>query len=435
LDGHDGKVYDAQFSDDGSNIVTASEDNTAQIWDANSGESLLTLVGHTDYVLTAAFSHDSAYVYTAGYDNTIRKWDAKTGGELLVITGHTGRVLDLDVSPDDTLLASGSADTTVRVWDVASGKEIYNYQGNNEDSKSVAFSPDGNRVLTASLDNTTKEFTIDFDRLLQVAQEYELRPLTLEECQRFLYRDDCSLTLFGETASNSEVTAATAVQSTPTPAPAQQTEQPQASLTPTTMPTVPPSTDEAFYMEEFDGDLDSWGTFMVTGFENQVNAGLEDGSLFVQLSPLEDNVPRYYLVNNSFAYPEVQVEAVVTNNGNNANGVSLICHYSGSGWYEFIISNAGLYSINAYDPANTSTQEYVQLAGGGSAAIKPGQSTNTYTAVCSGSELTLVINDTLVNTLTDTKYNFTEGNIGIGVSSPELLPVDVMFESLSVSAP
>ena len=184
------QVYDAQFSDDGSRIVTASEDKTAQIWDAASEKSLLTLVGHTDYVLTAIFSHDGKYVYTGGYDNTIRKWDANTGTLLLTITGHTGRVLSLDISPDDFILVSGSADTNVKVWDVNSGKEIFNYLGNNEATNSVAFNIDGTRILTASSDATTKEFTIDYDSLLKIAQQYELRPLTKEECQRFLYRND-----------------------------------------------------------------------------------------------------------------------------------------------------------------------------------------------------------------------------------------------------
>jgi WD40 repeat protein len=443
----EGGVRVAKFSRDGNQIAAADWDKTAYIFDASSGEQLFELKGHKDQILAFAFSHDGQYVYTASYDSTIRKWDLNTGAELLVMTGHTGRISDLDISPDDKLLASASADTTVKVWDSETGKELYNYVGNNEDSNSVAFSADGKSILTASTDETTKEFTIDYDTLLNIAQEYELRPLTLEECQRFLYRNDCTLTLFGGTPLVNATPSTPADQPTPTPAaeqPIQATSTPavEQSVRPTVTPTVVPTTTAvsssssgSFYTEEFDNNLDSWDGFMVSGIDNQVNAGVDGGSFYVQLSPDSEKVPRFYLVNPAFDYSSVQMELTTTNYGNNANGVSLVCNYDGTNWYEFTISNAGLYSINAYDPTATALQGYIQLAGGGSGAIKSGQAINVYRAICNGSELTLYINDTLVKTLVDTKYNLTSGMIGLGVSSPQTLPVEVSFESLAVSEP
>lgn len=436
---HNFSVHDARFSDDGSRIITASEGNTAQIWDAQSGENLMSLTGHTDYVLTAIFSHDGNYVYTGSYDNTVKKWDAQTGDLLQTFAGHTGKVNDLDISPDDTLLVSGSTDTTVKVWDLKTGKEIFNYLGNNEDTNSVSFNLDGSRILTASSDETTKEFTIDYETLLEVARLYELRPLTPEECESFLDRDDCSLHIFDQdqTASNLPVT--------PTPEP-----QPEAASTPTVLPaeatpTVAVTTataenqalpaSESFYTEEFDGNIDRWTSFMTSGLEKQVNMNLADGTLLVQLSPFEDKIPWIYLVNDAFTYSDVQVEVVATNNGNNANGVSLVCQYSENGWYEFSVSNAGLYSIYAYDATAPEQERYDELINGGSPAIKFGHVTNTYTAVCKGNELTLLANDIPIKTITDTAYNFTEGMVGIAVSSSQLLPVDVQIESVTVSEP
>jgi WD40 repeat protein len=424
-------LYRARFSRDGSQIIATGDANEAYIFDADNGQQMAELRGHTDVILAVAFSQDGDYVYTAGYDNTVRKWDAATGEELLVMTGHTGRVFDLAVSPDDSLVASASADTTVRVWDGGTGKELYTYRGNNEDANSVAFRPDGTAVLTASSDETTKEFTIDYETLLEIAQEYELRPLTAEECQRFLYREDCTLTLFGGAPAANEVSSSSAVQPTPTPA---QQSQP-AGATPTPVPAAVGGS-QAFYTEEFDGGLDSWDAFMATGTDNQVEIGVDGGSLFVGLSPDAEKTPRFYLVNTDSEYSSVQVEAVTTNYGNNANGVSLVCQYNGTQWYEFTVSNAGLYSINAYDPSATALQGYIQLAGGGSGAVKAGQgAVNVYRAVCNGNELALYINDLLVNTITDTKYSLTGGKIGLGVSSPQMLPVEVSFESLTVSQP
>lgn len=486
--------YGPRFSPDGRRIILPSG-NRVSIRDAKSGDKLMELVGHTDQVLIAIFSHDGKYVYTGGYDNTVRKWDAETGRQLQVMTGHTGRIFDLDVSPDDALVASASADTTVRVWNAETGKEIYKYEGNNEDAKSVAFSPDGMKVLTASADKASKEFTIEYEALLRIAQEYELEPLTAEECQRYLYRDDCSLSLFGYVVSAPEEAAVEEAQpadkvvtlvitnDTTTdvqvywvdlegkeqlyltipagetnrqethPAHVWRVRDPEGNLlleyaaTDKTTQTVniqpiessgnvPPAHAPAFYTEDFDADLGaSWERFMATGTENQVNARTDGGSLFVQLSPDAEKIPRFYLVNASSDYSSVQLEVTTVNYGNNANGVSLVCHYNGENWYEFTVSNAGLYSINVHDPAAAALRGYVQLAAGGSGAIKSGQATNIYRAVCNGNELALYVNDMLLKSLVDLKYNLRGGMIGIGVSSPQTLPVEVAFESLTVSEP
>jgi hypothetical protein len=64
-----------------------------------------------------------------------------------------------------------------------------------------------------------------------------------------------------------------------------------------------------------------------------------------------------------------------------------------------------------------------------------GATTNVLTAECKGSELNLYVNQTLVRSVIDTKFNFAQGKIGLAVSSPDKLPVNVDFESLAVSAP
>jgi WD40 repeat protein len=209
--------YDAHFSDDGSQIVTASSNRTAQTWDASTGKKIRDFSGHTDYVRAAVFSHDGSRLYTASDDNTIKVWDTATGNQLQNLTGHVGFVKALDLSPDGKLLASGGADSTVKIWDLSTGKILYDYLGNNDDANSVAFSRDGKRILTASSDETTKEFVIDFDELLKIGQQYELQPLSQEECQRFLYRDDCTLTLFPQPEPNRQIPTSPAMQGAATP--------------------------------------------------------------------------------------------------------------------------------------------------------------------------------------------------------------------------
>jgi hypothetical protein len=72
---HSKSVQSAAFSGDGKRVVTASDDKTVRVWDAESGKQIAVLRGH-DYLLSsAAFSGDGTWVVTASNDNTARIWD------------------------------------------------------------------------------------------------------------------------------------------------------------------------------------------------------------------------------------------------------------------------------------------------------------------------------------------------------------------------
>jgi WD40 repeat protein len=55
LRGHAGWVTTAAFSPDGARIVTASDDHTARVWDAATGQEGTSLPGHAGSVTSAAF--------------------------------------------------------------------------------------------------------------------------------------------------------------------------------------------------------------------------------------------------------------------------------------------------------------------------------------------------------------------------------------------
>src|SRR2546423_9953656 len=56
--GHTDQVNSAEFSADGRYVVTASNDNTAKIWETISGKLIYDLKGHTAYISSAEFSPD-----------------------------------------------------------------------------------------------------------------------------------------------------------------------------------------------------------------------------------------------------------------------------------------------------------------------------------------------------------------------------------------
>jgi len=95
-----------------------------------------------------AFSPDGRGLASAGEDQTVRVWDAASGQVLLTLRGHRGKVQAVAFSPDGRRLASAGGDQTVRVWDAASGQELLSLKGQTNGVSGVAFSPDGRRLAS-----------------------------------------------------------------------------------------------------------------------------------------------------------------------------------------------------------------------------------------------------------------------------------------------
>ncbi len=155
LKGHTSAVMSVAFSGDGKRLASAG-DQTVKVWDATSGEELLTLKGHTSTVMGVAFSADGTRLASASLDQTVKVWDATSGQETLTLKGHTDGVESLAFSADGERLASASRDKTVKVWDAASGVELLTLHGHTGAVKAVAFSSDGKRLASASWDQTVK---------------------------------------------------------------------------------------------------------------------------------------------------------------------------------------------------------------------------------------------------------------------------------------
>ena len=137
-------------------VVTASEDNTARVWDAASGELIARLVGppwvgHEGRVYSAAFSPDATRVVTASSDKTARVWDAASGDSSSVWTatriGLLGRLQPRRHPRGDRPLRQNRAGL-----DAASGELIARLEGHEYRVWSAAFSTDATRVVTASAD-------------------------------------------------------------------------------------------------------------------------------------------------------------------------------------------------------------------------------------------------------------------------------------------
>jgi WD40 repeat protein len=92
---HKGTIEHAAFSPDGSMIVTASDDNTARVWNTATGEALTPPLLHHDWgkVTDAAFSPDGQWVATASEDGTARLWKLEKEERPLDALLHFSRVM------------------------------------------------------------------------------------------------------------------------------------------------------------------------------------------------------------------------------------------------------------------------------------------------------------------------------------------------------
>jgi WD40 repeat protein len=64
-----------QFVGNTHNLVTASHDGTARVWDAWTGECLGTLIGHDGRLNAVSCSSDGRRIVTCSDDQTARVWE------------------------------------------------------------------------------------------------------------------------------------------------------------------------------------------------------------------------------------------------------------------------------------------------------------------------------------------------------------------------
>ena len=70
------------LSGDGRLAVSASDDQTLEVWDLASGSELRISTGHSSVVTAVAVTADGLRAVSASYDGTLKLWDLETGNVL-----------------------------------------------------------------------------------------------------------------------------------------------------------------------------------------------------------------------------------------------------------------------------------------------------------------------------------------------------------------
>jgi WD40 repeat protein len=192
LNGHSAEVSAAQFSADGTRVLTRSRDNTARVWDATSGNSLFTMEGKAAPMVvsgvriagtpigysTAVFSRDGSRVITAAAGAEV--WDAQSGRRLATLVSPDAAdpvLMSAAPSPNGEQALATTGNGVVQMWDVSREKIQATLYGRDGRPTTVAFAPGGDLVVTGEQDHSVRLWDPSSGQLLVVLRGHPSPPI------------------------------------------------------------------------------------------------------------------------------------------------------------------------------------------------------------------------------------------------------------------
>jgi len=166
------RIRSVSYSPDGKRIVTTDAYGKATIWNAETGNEVLTLSGHApgqtvetvwNGVTDAAFSPDGSLLASISgsvteKDNTVRLWQTENWEQIAVMDAHDiSWYGDISFSPDETMLVSSGGywnDNTMRIYDVNKGEQVAVFEGGAKGIVGATFSLDGRLIVSGTFDGS-----------------------------------------------------------------------------------------------------------------------------------------------------------------------------------------------------------------------------------------------------------------------------------------
>ena len=167
LTGHTKEINSIDFSPNGEYLVSASNDNTAIVWQVKTGGIKCIINGKHSHISSAVFSPDNKHIAVVS-SKYIDIWNIETNQVINTLKGHTWSISSVDYSPDGKHIvsASGSHDDPPRIWDVESGLVIRVLKRRTTCVESAAFSPNGELVALSYGDSIVRIYNIISGRMI-----------------------------------------------------------------------------------------------------------------------------------------------------------------------------------------------------------------------------------------------------------------------------
>ncbi|MBI3259553.1 MAG: choice-of-anchor D domain-containing protein [Ignavibacteriae bacterium] len=168
LSGHSDWLLGADLSPNGADAVTASEDHTAIIWDANTGSKKFTLRDHKAIVGSAVYSPDGSKIFTVSRDQSGILWDASTGTQIRSFLGSQIELSTGIFSKDGLFVFTGDYKGVVRMWDVETGTQVKTFFSKDDSTRisSLDVDPSGSRLITTTQSGNVSMWNISSKKKL-----------------------------------------------------------------------------------------------------------------------------------------------------------------------------------------------------------------------------------------------------------------------------
>jgi eukaryotic-like serine/threonine-protein kinase len=150
LRGHSDAIYTLEFTRDGAQLLSASDDATARVWRL-ANHTAIVLRGHDDDIYRARFSADERSVATSSLDGSTRVWSIDTPSSRMYVEGDT--IDGVRVTGDGAIVHTSTA---IARWDLATGERetLFSWSNASHNLGYGVESPDGQHAVIPNADGS-----------------------------------------------------------------------------------------------------------------------------------------------------------------------------------------------------------------------------------------------------------------------------------------
>jgi WD40 repeat protein len=155
---HGGAVLFLAYIDEGKSLITASQDGTVRMWEADSGKEIRRYASPQfapNMISCAALSPDGERIAVGGQDGAISFYEIASGRHIRQVKGNPANgIAAVLFTADGKSVFAKSYDQAIRHWDIAEGKELRKFGENNNGNQRIFYN--GGPTSTMALINESK---------------------------------------------------------------------------------------------------------------------------------------------------------------------------------------------------------------------------------------------------------------------------------------